>query len=229
MIVGAGHYPGADAVVGFGFVALMVISAVELSRDCLPMRPHWAPWTQGGVARAWFGRLMLPGWPSAALFAGAALAVMALMALGTPSWWARGASGTSVAWWLMLAWQALVFPAVLLSFLPAASSMRAGGTGYFVVQGLFGTISLLAATNSTGYITGEEFARALEAICSLLPVFSFWLGTNSVKTGFTTWDIIGQSLALAAMVVLTSRQSRLYWGTIARFGGRAENPPAKSP
>jgi hypothetical protein len=122
-----------------------------------------------------------------------------------------------------------VFPALLLSFLPAASTMRAGGTGYFVVQGLFGTISLLSVSNSAGFIGGETFARTLDAICQVLPVFSFWLGGESLRPGFTTGNVIGQSLALAVLVVLVARQSRIYWGTVARFGRRAETPPAGKP
>lgn len=229
MALAMGGYPGANKVLAFGFVAVAVISAIELSRDCLPMRPHWAAFSRGRVWRAWLGRLLLPGWPSASLFAAVVLGMLAVGGLLVPSWQPTGTSGLAFAWWLMLAWQALVFPAVLLSFLPAASSMRAGGTGYFVVQALFGTISLVSATNSAGFIGGENFARTLDAICQVLPVFSFWLGAEAMKNGFSAGNIIGQALALAVLVTLVWRQSRIYWGTVARFDRRAENPPAGSP
>jgi len=227
-LVSFGGYPGADAVLGFGCTIVALIAAVELSRDCLPMRVHGSTW--GG--RAWlrgFSRIMLPGWPSAVLFAGVALVPLALILGLDPSRHSGARSGLAVAWLAVLAWQALVFPALLLSYLPPSSTMRAGGTGYFVVQGLFGTISLMAATNSAGYLAGENFARTLDAICQILPVFSFWLGTNSVKTGFSPGNIIGQSVALGVLVGLIWRQSRIYWGTVARFERSGTGNPAGSP
>ncbi|HWA26168.1 MAG TPA: hypothetical protein VG734_10935 [Lacunisphaera sp.] len=229
LIIVSVTYIGRGEMLAFGFITVMLISAVELSRDCLPMRPHWSPWSQGGAVRAWFGRLLLPGWPSAALFAAVALGVFVAALLLVPSLAPSGTDGLAMAWWLVLGWQALVFPALLLSFLPAASSMRVGGSGYFVVQGLFGTISLLAATNSTGYITGEDFARALEAICRLLPVFSFWLGVDSVEHGFASTEVIGQVATLAGLIVLVRRQSRLYWGTVARYDRRGDEVAASTP
>jgi hypothetical protein len=229
MVVALGGYPGSKELLAFGLVTVAVISAVELSRDCLPMRPHWSPFSRGRAWRAWFGRMLLPGWPSAALFAAVALGLLAGAVLVFPSWRPPGLEGLRLVWWLMLAWQALVFPALLLSFLPAASSMRAGGTGYFVVQALFGTISLVSATNSAGFIGGENFARTLDAICQVLPVFSFWLGAEVMKNGFSAGNIIGQALALAGLLWLVWRQSRIYWGTVARFDRRADVPPAGSP
>jgi hypothetical protein len=220
---------GGSWAMAFGLEAIALVAAVEMAHDVMPMASHWRPWLGGGELRTLFGRLMLPGWPSAALFAAVGLGLIALMALVVPNWRPAGASAAGFAWWMMLAWQALVFPAVVLSFLPPGSSMRAGGTGYFVVQGLFGTISLLAATNSTGYITGAHLAQTLDAICQILPVFSFWLVEKELRTGFSLGNMIGQLASFAVVLALVVRQSRNYWDTVARFDRRAAAPPDVSP
>ena len=210
-------------------MALLVICAVELSRDCLPMGSHWRPWQGGGPVRAGLGWLMLPGWPSAALFAAVALGLQAVSAILLPSWGPPGASLLHKLWWLTLAWQALVFPALLLSFLPSGSSMRMGGSGYFVVQGLFGTVSLLSTSNSVGILASEHFARTLDALCQVLPVSSFWLVTGAMKESISGPTLTGQFISLVVLIGLAWRQSRIYRGTLARFNARPAGAATVAP
>lgn len=212
-----------------GIISIFFVAVVELSRDCLPMSAHWRPWRQGGIGRSWVGRLLLPGWPSAALFAAFVLTLLAMPAIFSASW--RSTEGSSVfafVWWLVLAWQALVFPAIILSYLPRSSSLRVGGMGYFVLQGLFGILGAILTIDAKGVVLGAHLVSLLNALCQVLPISSFWMAADQMKTGFTAGNVIGQAVVLIVLVTLTWRQSRLYWGTITRFDHVVvTQPPAK--
>lgn len=219
---------GARNFMMFGLLAVLVVSAVELSRDCLPMGSHWRRWHGGGRWRALVGRLFLPGWVSAGLFAAAGLALLALIGTLLPGWRLPGMKLAAFAWWLVLAWQAAVFPALLLSFLPATSTMRMAGTGYFVLQGLFGTFSILSANNTVGYFAKEGFARALNTLCEVLPISSFWLGPKLLQAGLSPFHAAGQVVVLAVILWFYRRQARPYWRQLDFVARRiaASAPPA---
>ncbi len=211
-----------------GLLALMIVAAVELARDCLPMGSHWRWWHGRGKIRAALGRLFLPGWVSAGLFAAFGLGLLALLGFVLKGWQPPRMSASEFAWWLVLAWQALVFPALLLSFLPTTSTMRMGGTGYFVIQGLFATFSLLSANNAAGYFAGEGVARVLSALCEILPVSSFWLGANLMQKDLTVPHLIGQGVVFATLLWLYLRQAQPYWRQLNSVAQRIATsaPPA---
>jgi hypothetical protein len=217
------------SLVQLGFMAAVFVGALEMSRDCLPMAVHWRPWRARGRWGALVGRLALPGWPSAALFAAVALALIAVFQLAMPRMGMPGANPVLFAWRMVLAWQALVLPAVLLSFLPESSSLRLGGGGYFVVQGLFGIMSVLSATNGATLFASTELVRLLDTLCQILPVSSFWLTGVKLKTGIGTGHIVGQAIMLVLLAWLVRRQSALYWRQLAHhdvFDARAKSSVA---
>lgn len=215
----------ASGAIVFAVVVVLIIGAIELCRDCRPMFAHWRPFADRGLG--WVGRIFLPGWPSAALFVALAFAAIALPAQFLAGWRPPGVSGFEFAWVLVLAWQMLVFPAVLLSFLPAGSSMRMAGTGYFVLQGLFGTLSLISISNSVAFIAGETLASAFETVMHILPVSSFWHSEEMMrKSDFPGGAFAAQVLVLAVLGVLMWRQSREYWAQVYLF---RERRPAEPP
>lgn len=202
-------------LVQLGFIATVFVGALEMSRDCLPMAVHWRSWRARGRWGALVGRLALPGWPSAARFAALALAVVAVFQLVMPRVGMPGVGPLLFAWWMVLVWQALVFPAVLLSFLPESSSLRLGGGGYFVVQGLFCIMSMISVTNGAALFASTELVRLLDTLCQVLPVSSFWLTGSKLKTGIGNGYIVGQAVMLVLLVWLMRRQSALYWRQLA--------------
>lgn len=208
----------------FSAVVVLIVGAIELCRDCRPMLAHWRPFADRQLG--WLGRLFLPGWPSAALFVAVAFAFIGIPAQFLPNWRPAGASGLEFAWWLVLAWQMLVFPAVLLSFLPGASSMRLAGTGYFVIQGLFGTLSLVSMSNSVGFIAGETIASLFETVLHILPISSFWHAEEQMRrSDFPGGAFAGQALMLVLLAGLVWRQSREYWAQLERFEERRAADP----
>jgi ABC-type transport system involved in multi-copper enzyme maturation permease subunit len=208
----------------FAFILMMVVIAIELSEDRLPMSVHLPDWLRRNRAGRAVGLALLPGWPSAAIFMAAVLGGLALLVLAGGQ--ALRIDVGRAAWVLVLGWQALVAPALIVSFLPRHSSMRLGSGGYFAIQGMFGIISIVAATSNLATLaTGN----ALEWLSHVLPMSSFWLGLTIVsKRAFTGGELAGQLLALAVVLWLCWRQSLLYRESLARIR-RGPDVPASAP
>jgi hypothetical protein len=229
LAVPVGWFVSRLPLVPLGFFAVLFVGALELSRDCLPMAVHWRSWRARGRWGAFVGRFALPGWPSAMRFAALALAMLTVLQVVMPRMGMPGVKPFLFAWWMVLAWQALVLPSVLLSFLPESSSLRLSGGGYFVVQGLFGIMSMLSVTNGATLFASTELVRLLDTLCQILPVSSFWLTGAKLKTGLGTGHIVGQAIMLVLLVWLVRRQSALYWRQLAHhdvFDARAKSPAA---
>ncbi|HYC71793.1 MAG TPA: hypothetical protein VEB66_11340 [Opitutaceae bacterium] len=216
----------ARGAVMFAVAVVLIVGAIEMCGDARPMLAHWRQVEDCRLGR--LARFLLPGWPSAALFVAGAFALIAVPALFLPDWRPPGASGLAFAWWFVLAWQMLVFPAVLLSFLPAGSPVRLAGTGYFVIQALFGTISLVSLSNSVDFLAGATVARSLESFCRMLPISSFWMSERLLQSGFPGPGFVGQLLMFLLIAALAWRRSRPYWAEVGRFedraGGRGADP-----
>lgn len=216
---------GAKSLLVAAYIPIIVVSAIELARDCLPMGAHWRPFRGDGRVRAAVGRLLLPGWPSAAGFLAVMLVIMAGVSVLVERSGMSPARLGQMAWTVSaLAWQALVFPAVLLSFAPARSSLRVGGGGYFVLHGMFGIVSIMSANNAAAFIGGERFAAALLSLCQVLPISSFWLHIEGPRASApVSWiTYVGQAVMLGVMVWLVWRQSRPYWRQLDVLEKRAQ-------
>lgn len=221
LLGGSGRFQPEHA---FGFVMMMVVIAIDLAEDRLPMAVHLPAWLQRRRAGRAAGLALLPGWPSAAVFVAAVLGGLALVLLAGGQ--ALRVDVDRAAWVLVLGWQALVAPALIISFLPANSSMRLGSGGYFVIQGLFGIISIISATSNLPTLTNSTaFGNALEWLSHVLPMSSFWLGLTIIgRREFTGGELAGQLVALALVLWLCWRQSRSYRAALARI--RREPAPA---
>lgn len=210
----------------FGFFLMMLVIAIEVSEDRLPLSVHLPAWARRHVAGRAVALTLLPGWPSAAVFIAGVFAVLAAVAL--LGGFALRLNGARVAWVFVLAWQALVAPALIMSFLPRQSSMRLGSGGYFVIQGLFGIISIIAVNAGMASLTqNRALGDALEWFSHLLPMSSFWIGASIAgKRDFTAGEIAGQAAALAVVLWLCWRQSRPYREALARIRRGPAGPPS---
>ena len=222
LLGGSGRFQPEHA---FGFIVMMVVIAIELSEDRLPMSVHLPTWLQRRRAGRVAGLALLPGWPSASIFVAIVLGALALLLLAGGQ--ALRVDVGRAAWVLTLAWPMLVAPALLVSFLPAHSSMRLGSGGYFVIQGLFGIISIISSTsNVTGLTNNTAVNATLEWLSHVLPMSSFWLGLSIIgRRNFTGGEIAGQLVVLGVILWLAWRQSRGYREALARIRRGAVTPP----
>lgn len=153
------------------FVALIFVSVIELASMRRPMAVQVRTWWNRGRLRSGIGYLVLPGWPSAALFTAFWLGLAAIPVLigltKIPT-----ASGTDMVWLFTLLWTALVFPVLLLSFVPSVA--RQAPAIYFILQAVFGIFALIEA-NSPHSGPTSLLAEMFRWLAHFLPATSFWL------------------------------------------------------
>lgn len=151
-----------------GLAAL--IAAVELARGEEPMAKHWRDWSRRGRWGRWVGRIVQPGWASALEWMLALAAALMLGAVVT-------GEGARVARHVLLAEAALVFPALLLTWLGPRFAQRAAG--YVLLLGAASLISVVGAA-SAGLLTSRTVA---DLLLQLLPISSFWSAVYSPAPG----------------------------------------------
>ncbi len=146
---------------GFAAVMLALVAVLELARAEEPMGSHWRAWTRFGFFGRLVGRLVQPGWASALEWLLVVCGAVALGGLASSTPW-------KVAQLAMLGAEALVFPALLITFMSAQFTQRAAG--YVLV---LGGASLIAAvgTASASVMKMNELA---DLTLLLLPIASFW-------------------------------------------------------
>lgn len=214
---------GTDYAVA-GLVIMGLAMAFEMAEDRLPMVVHMPAWTWRHATTRLLGKGLLPGWPSAALFAiGPAVFLAVSLVLFTPFLGAEAVA--RYLWCIVLGWQALLFPALVLSILPRNSSLRLNSGGYFVIQGLFSIVSIFSASAGLAAFGMQGLSAALEWLSSIFPVTSFWLSLVAAgKRPLSAGEITGQLLALAAVLAFAWWRSAPYRARLAQIESRPRRP-----
>ena len=180
----SGRELAGQAVVTSIFFAL--VAALELARDEEPMDSHWRTWARHGWWGRLLGRFVQPGWASATEWVIAVAAIAAAIALGQPKMSLAALSAVLVA-------EALVFPALMLTWMSSQFTHRAAG--YALV---LGGASLLAAVGAaTGSITGNT--ALADRVLMMLPISSFWTllpMTNLPAAPVLTVQLLGAAAVL---------------------------------
>jgi len=202
----------------FAGIFLAVVCMIELASLRLPMAAHWRAWARRGTFGRFAGRLFLPGWPSALLYASlvCAIVVLAAYSLGLPT----PGQAQRLIWIAVLALGALVLPTVVLSMFEQRAA-KSPGALYGLVFGAMSTLAAIAAAMSSMFpvkYTGfETFAR-------VLPVSGLWLslGNDPLDTSV----MVGQAAFVAIVLGVAFTQSRLYWRMLALHEVRDRTNPA---
>jgi len=220
----------------YSAIGLLLVCGMEMSRVAEPMRVQVRPWLSTRASwRFLSGPLMLPGWPSAALFAVAALVLLygiaALILSMLPATSTDLGLGL-LLWWLVLAWVGLVFPILLLTFF--GNYWRFSVPGYWIVQGLMAILGIISLGGQPGEHS-PTYLWVLDAASQVLPVSSFWLGwqwmrPDAVWTSLTYTPIvmICQFIVLVGTIMLLRERSGLYWRMVwdhASVKTRDPGPP----
>jgi len=148
----------------FAVFFLGLVCGIEIATTRLPMRIHWERWAKRGPFGRLIGRFVLPGWPSALLFA-AAGAVLAIASVFLPGLLPTGVALSQMIWLIVLGLCALATPIVVMELLPAAATKSPAGI-YVLV---FGGMSAFAAI-----VAGLAGGTWLDAFARVLPISSFW-------------------------------------------------------
>ncbi len=192
----------------FGVIMLALVAALELARAEEPMAIHWRHWCRFGWAGRLVGRLLLPGWASALEWVLVLTAAGALCGLATSEPW-------KVALLALLGAEALVFPALLLTFMSGQFTQRAAG--YVLV---LGGASLIAAVGAAS-ASVSRMNELADLTLLLLPISSFW-STIGARTPPTTAVLTAQIL-IGALVLgfawLRARPDRQQRAAFARTSG----------
>jgi hypothetical protein len=180
----------------FGGVLVGLAAALELARAEEPMGCHWRAWARFGVAGRLVGRLVQPGWASALEWV---LVLAGAAAIGG----AAAGDAARAAHGALLAAEALVFPALLLTYMSRQFSQRAAG--YVLV---LGGASLIAAVGTASAAISRKHELA-DLTLLLLPISSFWtaLTGQAVPAGPV---LAGQVLVAALVLGGAWRRARPY-------------------
>jgi ABC-type transport system involved in multi-copper enzyme maturation permease subunit len=195
-----------------GFILL--VCAMEFANSRWPMAVHVRPWQLRGGWGRFVGRFVLPGWPSALLFASlvtgmTAIAVQFSTPLPPPS------HKIAVGWLVTLALGALTFPALALAYFPRTarrSSASLYGLSLGAMSVLAVTVAVLAAAFPAKYAQLVLYAR-------VLPVTGFWLSLPD-PDGLSTKAMIVQAVLFAAVMAAAWWQSQKYWQHVAAIEAR---------
>ncbi|MEO6568785.1 MAG: hypothetical protein ABIO94_08470, partial [Opitutaceae bacterium] len=197
---------------------LVVVCLMELGSNRLPLPAHWQGFARFGAPGRILSLLGLPGWPSALLFAGLMCPVilgLAFLSLPSMSYFAAG----RLAWLILLALGAMVFPVAALSFFPRAEAIF--GRLYVV---LLTVLSLLAALSAALEATVPSFKlHQLGRIAGVLPVSGFW--TSLTHGDFKNGVLYTQGLVVAATLLVAGWQSRGYWRELTAVTRRTPEEP----
>jgi hypothetical protein len=207
LLAWVGSTAAAQVQFAFATAFVAVIAAVELADNRVPIAAHAEAWTRYRLPGRMLTVLTLPGWPSAAVFAG----LMTALVISLSSWEVGGAPLVASAangrfgWLVLLGFQGLLFPAVVRSLVPRAA--HAPGRWYLLVVVL---LSLLAVLSFALDATVPQYrTHHLGAYVAMVPVTGFWLtlAEADVAPGAVVWT----AALTAATLVAEAWQSRGYW------------------
>jgi hypothetical protein len=190
-------------------VALSLVTIIEISCLRYPMGVQVRLWWRRRPLGPWIGCLVLPGWPSTALFTALWLGLVSVGGLmeliKLPS-----ADPADMVWLLTLMWTAMVFPMVLLSFAPKIG--RQAPLVYFVLQAAFGILSTLEA-NASPVMPVNPVGAAFRWAFHVFPVSSFWLHAEalSIYPAHTGRYFTGQAVMVLLVGALVIWRSAPYW------------------
>lgn len=193
----------------FAVVALGLVSVIEISSLRIPMAVQVRAWWRRGAWGRWVGPLVLPGWPSAALFTAFWLTLAAIGArMGLIKFTAAGSM--DMMWLFALLWTALVFPMLLLSFVPRVG--RQAPLIYFIIQGLFGILCIMEGSSSVVEPANPLFEK-FRWLFHVLPVSSFWLDTADMNTHpyISGRYFVGQFAMVVLVLGLVLWRMTFYW------------------
>jgi hypothetical protein len=177
-------------------ILIAVVAAPELARAEEPMACHWRAWTRRGWAGRLAGRFFQPGWASAMEWVLLLAAAAALGGLATDD-------PRKVALLAMLGAEALVFPALLLTWMSQQFTQRAAG--YALVLG--GASVLSAAGNASSATFRLHELTDLTLV--LLPISSFW-STLMSRVPMSPLLLTAQILIAGAVLGGAWRRARPY-------------------
>jgi hypothetical protein len=169
------------AMILFAFVAI-----VELAGSQEPMACHWRRWAQRGAWGRAVGRFVQPGWASAMEWVLGFAVVVAIAGLGT-------SEKLKVAQLALLGAEALIFPALILTWMSAQFTQRAAGYVLLVL----GASALAAGAAATA-----SFARVsawAEGLLFVLPIAGFWTSMGAVRTPPALFYVAQIAIALAIL------------------------------
>jgi ABC-type transport system involved in multi-copper enzyme maturation permease subunit len=177
-------------------VMFVLVAALELARPEEPMRNHWRAWARFGTFGRLVGRFVQPGWASAMEWLLVIAAATALGGLATTQPW-------KVAQLAMLGAEALIFPALLLTFMSSHFTQRSAG--YVLV---LGGASLIAAVG-TASASVLKMSSLADLTLLLLPISSFW-SVVAARTPPANGVLIIQAIVAAAVIGTAWVRARPY-------------------
>lgn len=142
-------------------IFFLMVAAFELARPEEPMECHWRSWTRFGTLGRLVGRFVQPGWASAIEWVMVVAGGAAVGGLATLMPW-------KVALCALLAAEALIFPALVLTWMTAQFTHRLAG--YVLV---LGGASMLGAVSS-GVSVFTNLTTVADRVMLIAPISSFW-------------------------------------------------------
>jgi len=114
----------------------------------------------------------------------------------------------------------------LISFSPPLA--KGAVPAYFIIQGVFGLFSVLAATLGSDGLT-NQFVYAVETGMRCLPVISFWMTLGDLKNTSppVMFLFVTQGVMIAGVIGLAWWRGRAYWKTVRALAAEAAHAEAK--
>jgi hypothetical protein len=222
LLVAWDHMDMAAGQAGLTVFVTAFVAAVEFSSQREPMAVHLRGWMARGPLRGFLGQMALPGWPSAAVWLAATLAIFGGGWCVADFLTGRDLESTKVLWLLALGWAGLVFPVQLVSLIPSAR--KTAGVLYFTLHGLLGIFAIIAGNDDLGRLA-PPIMRVFDWISHSVPTTSFW-------HALVEWDRpeklpmveFGQALGVALTIILLLVLSRDYWLKVRLMRARGRAP-----
>ena len=191
-------------------VMLAFVAVMELARAEEPMASHWRTWARRGWWGRVVGRFVQPGWASAMEW----LLALAVIAIAGGLLSSHPAKTAHLA---VLATQALVFPALLLTWMSAQFTQRTAG--YILVLGGASLIAAVGAASASVY----RMNQIADVTLLLLPISSFW-STLAARHSPSTPVLIAQLAMAGAVLGLAWWRARPYRLQRRQFGATSGEP-----
>ena len=202
---------GAEFVFTCGFTLL--VCAVEFGSARLPMAVHVRPWQQRGPVTRFLARFVLPGWPSAFLFAvlltGLAAAGLQVATKLSP------AERLNAAWLATLALGGLAFPALALAQFPRTAA-RSAASLYGLTLGAMSVLAVTAAVMTAAFPMKYAIATLYTRV---LPVTGFWLSVPHPQD-LSVKAMLVQGVLVVAVLAVAWWRARPYWQHVAAIEAR---------
>lgn len=190
----------------------LIVCAVEFGSARLPMAVHVRPWASRGPLGAFLGRFVLPGWPSAFLFA-VVITGIAALAVQIPGV-APANVQSRIAWLAALALGGLAFPVLALVFFKQTAARSAAS-----LYGLtLGAMSVLAATSAVMASAFPLKYAKLVLLVRVVPVSGFWLSLGDANLSAKAMVI--QAVLITAVLITAWWKAGDYWRHVAQLEAR---------